>query len=60
MIFLASLLMFNGIELGFVYGEFTANFVRESLGEGSIGYIMGIFGAVNVFASFVFGRLHDK
>jgi len=60
MILLAPLMAFNGMELGFVWGEFTTNFVRESLGENSIGYVMGIFGAVNVVSSYGIGRLSDR
>ena len=60
MILLAMPMILNGMELGFLYGEFTTNYVGESLGGKSIGYIMGIFGAVAVVGSYAVGRICDR
>ncbi|KDO24686.1 hypothetical protein SPRG_10220 [Saprolegnia parasitica CBS 223.65] len=60
MLVLAPLMLFNGIQQGFTSSEFTTNFIRESLGEASIGYVMAVFGATNVLFSIGIGRLADK
>ena len=60
MVVLAPLMLFNGIQQGFTSSEFTTNFIRESLGEASIGYVMAVFGATNVLFSIGIGRLADK
>ncbi|KDO24683.1 hypothetical protein SPRG_22258 [Saprolegnia parasitica CBS 223.65] len=59
MLTLTPLLLFNGIQQGFVSSEFTSTIVRQSLGQASIGNIMAIFGVVNVASSYGFGRLAD-
>ncbi|OQS00730.1 UNC93-like protein 3-like [Achlya hypogyna] len=60
MLVLLPLMLFNGIQQGFTSSEFTTNFIRESLGEASIGYVMAVFGAMNVVFSIGVGRLADK
>ncbi|KAF0695133.1 Aste57867_14030 [Aphanomyces stellatus] len=60
MIVLIPVWLVSGLQLGFVSGEFTSNFIRESLGSASIGYVMAVFGVVNVVCSYWFGKLADK
>ncbi|KAH9161908.1 hypothetical protein LEN26_001206 [Aphanomyces euteiches] len=60
MLILAPVFILSGLEQGFASGEFTSNFIRESLGSSSIGYVMAIYGSTNVVASYAFGRLADK
>jgi hypothetical protein len=57
---LTPLLLFNGIQQSFVSGEFTANFIRPSLGQAAIGNVMAVWGFVNVLACFGFGRLAQR
>ncbi|KAF0695135.1 Aste57867_14032 [Aphanomyces stellatus] len=60
MVVLAPVFMFTGLLRGFAMGEFTANFIRESLGSSNIGYIMALYGGINVVASYGVGKLADK
>ncbi|ETV80317.1 hypothetical protein H257_06635 [Aphanomyces astaci] len=57
---LLPMFLFGGVMRGFTMGEFTSNFIRESLGSASIGYIMTVFGTVNVLGSYGFGKLTDR
>ncbi|KAF0718656.1 hypothetical protein AaE_010606 [Aphanomyces astaci] len=60
MLILLPMFLFGGVMRGFTMGEFTSNFIRESLGSASIGYIMTVFGTVNVLGSYGFGKLTDR
>ncbi|OQR96047.1 hypothetical protein THRCLA_07392 [Thraustotheca clavata] len=60
MVVLSPLLLFTGIQQGFISSEFTSNYIRESLGEASIGYVMAVFGVMSVFFSYVIGRVADR
>ncbi|RHZ33539.1 hypothetical protein DYB37_004798 [Aphanomyces astaci] len=60
MVVLIPVWLLSGLQLGFVSGEFTVHFIRQSLGSASIGYVMATFGVVNVVCSFWFGKLADK
>ncbi|ETW09634.1 hypothetical protein, variant [Aphanomyces invadans] len=60
MIVLAPVFILNGLQQGFATGEFTSNVIRSSLGSGSIGYVMALYGGTNVAASYGFGKLADK
>ena len=54
---LVLLCLFNGLEQGFVWGDFTAHFIEKSVGEASIGYLMVIFGGTNAVGSYISGKL---
>ncbi|ETV80314.1 hypothetical protein, variant 1 [Aphanomyces astaci] len=60
MLILLPMFFFGGVMRGFAMGEFTSNIVRQSLGSASIGYIMTVYGAVNVMGSYGFGKLTDR
>ncbi|KAF0695131.1 Aste57867_14028 [Aphanomyces stellatus] len=60
MLVLAPTMILNGIQQAFLSGEFTSNFIRESLGSASIGYVFVLVGLVSVTSSFVFGKLADR
>ena len=56
---LIPIIMFSGLEMGFIWGDFTANYVKPTLGKADIGYVMCIFGVSDIFFSFLFGKLSD-
>ncbi|KAF0695138.1 Aste57867_14035 [Aphanomyces stellatus] len=60
MLCLMPVIVINGLQQGFASGEFTSNVIRESLGGPSIGYVMALYGGVNVLSSYGFGRVADK
>ncbi|RHY01548.1 hypothetical protein DYB25_002327 [Aphanomyces astaci] len=60
MVVLAPVFVLNGLQQGFATGEFTSNFIRESVGGASIGYVMALYGGCNVVSSYGFGKLADK
>jgi len=60
LLLLIPMIMYNGLECGWIWGDFTANFVKVSLGEHNVGYVMTIFGISDAFFSFGFGRLSDS
>ena len=41
------LIMYSGLEVSFIWSDFTTNYVAESLGVADIGYVMAIFGAAD-------------
>ncbi|EQC41016.1 hypothetical protein SDRG_02074 [Saprolegnia diclina VS20] len=60
MVVFAPLMLFTGIQQGFTSSEFTSSFIRESLGEASIGYVMAVFGGMSVVFSYILGRVTDR
>eukprot|EP01063_Lacrimia_lanifica_P032865 TRINITY_DN5698_c0_g1_i1.p1 TRINITY_DN5698_c0_g1~~TRINITY_DN5698_c0_g1_i1.p1 ORF type:complete len:557 (+),score=169.79 TRINITY_DN5698_c0_g1_i1:60-1673(+) len=52
-------IMYSGIEMGFIWGTYTSNWVKSSVGTANIGYVMAAFGACDVLGSVAFGRLSD-
>ncbi|CAK4146301.1 unnamed protein product [Aphanomyces euteiches] len=60
MVLLAPTMIFHGLQQGFVTGEFTSHVIRKSLGSASIGYVMEVYGLVNVASAYVFGKLADR
>eukprot|EP01061_Rhynchopus_euleeides_P026345 TRINITY_DN4309_c0_g2_i1.p1 TRINITY_DN4309_c0_g2~~TRINITY_DN4309_c0_g2_i1.p1 ORF type:complete len:516 (+),score=163.79 TRINITY_DN4309_c0_g2_i1:71-1618(+) len=56
---LIPVILYTGMEQGFMWGSFTANWVKPSLGTEKIGYVMAAFGACDVVGSVIFGRLSD-
>ncbi|KAF0718655.1 hypothetical protein AaE_010605 [Aphanomyces astaci] len=60
MLALAPVFILNGLQQGYATSEFTSNFIRPSLGSSSIGYVMAVFGVVNVVGSYTFGKVADR
>ncbi|ETV80302.1 hypothetical protein, variant 2 [Aphanomyces astaci] len=60
MVLLGPVMIFHGLQQGFVTGEFTAHVIRESLGSASIGIVMAVYGVVNVMSAFAFGKIADR
>ncbi|RHY81178.1 hypothetical protein DYB31_002239 [Aphanomyces astaci] len=58
MLALAPVFILNGLQQG--YATFTSNYIRPSLGSSSIGYVMAVFGVVNVVGSYTFGKVADR
>ena len=56
---LLPLIMYSGLEMGFIWGDFTANYVKPTLGKADIGYVMCVFGVSDIFYSFALGRASD-
>lgn len=54
---LMPLCFFSGLEQAFAYGQFTSKFVKLSLGQKSIGYIMVLYGLIEVVGSIGAGKL---
>merc|ERR1712048_792379 len=40
---LIPLIMYSGLEMGFIWGDFTSNWVKPSVGTSYIGYVMAAF-----------------
>ncbi|CAK4144729.1 unnamed protein product [Aphanomyces euteiches] len=60
MLLLAPAMILNGIQQGFMTGEFTSNIIRESLGSPSIGTVFVLVGFTAVYSSYAFGKLADR
>ncbi|KAG9412691.1 hypothetical protein AC1031_015596 [Aphanomyces cochlioides] len=60
MVLLTPTMIFHGLQQGFLTGEFTSHVIRKSLGSASIGYVMAVYGLVNVASAYVFGKLADR
>jgi len=54
------IIMYNGLEQGWIWGDFTAQFAKVSLGLDNVGYIMAIFGVCDAIFSYGFGFISDK
>jgi MFS family permease len=59
MLFLLPLFFYSGIEQGFVFGSYTSDIISRTLGKGYIGFVMTVFGAVDVIGSAGLGKLAD-
>merc|ERR1712216_425531 len=59
MLCLIPLIMYSGLEMGFIWGGFTSNWVKPSVGTNNIGYVMAAFGASDVIFSALLGRISD-
>ena len=59
-ILMVPMMVWLGLEIGWIYGSFTANVVKPSLGQANIGWIMAAYGAFDAFFSFALGRISDK
>eukprot|EP01059_Diplonema_ambulator_P015122 TRINITY_DN2621_c1_g4_i1.p1 TRINITY_DN2621_c1_g4~~TRINITY_DN2621_c1_g4_i1.p1 ORF type:complete len:520 (+),score=209.35 TRINITY_DN2621_c1_g4_i1:51-1610(+) len=59
MLYLIPLIMYNGMEQGFIWGDFTSNWVKPSVGLENIGYVMAAFGATDALGSFILGKVSD-
>lgn len=49
-----------GCVQSFIFGIFTAEIIRPSIGTGQIGFVMSTYGVVTLFAFLAFGKLGDK
>lgn len=58
--YLIPIIMFSGLEMGWIWGDFTANFVKPALGKGNVGYVMACFGSADALFSLAFGKLSDS
>jgi MFS family permease len=56
---LIPIIMYSGLEMGFIWGDFTSNYVQPTLGSAKIGYVMCIFGCADIMFSFFFGKISD-
>jgi MFS family permease len=54
------IIMYSGLEQGFIWGDFTANYITEGLGEDYIGYVMAIYGASDALSSVILGSVSDS
>lgn len=60
MLCLIPLIMYSGLEMGFIWGDFTSNWVKPSVGTNNIGYVMAAFGASDVLSSVLLGKVSDS
>jgi MFS family permease len=54
------LMIYTGLEQGFIWNDYTTNYVKPSVGEKNIGYVMAVFGIVDVIFSALLGTLSDR
>jgi len=59
MLLLIATIFYSGIEQTFIYSVFTAKIVTPSIGKGSVGFVMAVFGAVDTIASLLMGKIAD-
>jgi len=59
MVSVIPLIMYTGLEVSFIWSDFTTNYIAGSLGVQNIGYCMAIFGAADVVGSIGLGKLSD-
>lgn len=53
---LVPLLLYNGMSLGFVFGDYTRYIITETLGTTWDGYVMATFYGTNALATYLLGR----
>jgi predicted MFS family arabinose efflux permease len=58
-LFMIAIIVYSVVEQGFIFVNFTGDVISPTLGTENIGWAMAGFGAVNVVASFGFGKLAD-
>jgi len=59
MVALIPIIMYNGLEMGFIWGDFTTYYANVGLGASRMPFIMVAFGGADVLASLGFGKLSD-
>mmetsp|Transcript_30735 Transcript_30735/g.45491 ORF Transcript_30735/g.45491 Transcript_30735/m.45491 type:complete len:486 (+) Transcript_30735:55-1512(+) len=52
-------MIYSGMEMVFIWSDFTANYVKPVLGGGDIGFLMAVFGASDAAFSLLVGKLSD-
>jgi MFS family permease len=71
MLLLLPVFFFSGLEQGFIFGSFTGDIIKGSVGVGmrfinlinsvgKVGFIMALFGAVNTLSSLIMGKVSDS
>eukprot|EP00298_Acanthocystis_sp_HF-20_P014995 c20988_g2_i2.p1 GENE.c20988_g2_i2~~c20988_g2_i2.p1 ORF type:complete len:465 (+),score=204.58 c20988_g2_i2:44-1396(+) len=60
MFLLLPLFIANGLEYGFLCGDFTNSVVKNSLGANNIGYAMAFCGGMNAVSSLILGKVSDS
>jgi len=56
---LVPMILYNGLEMGFIWGDFTKYYAVPALGQDNMPFVMCAFGATDALASLLFGRLSD-
>mmetsp|Transcript_26125 Transcript_26125/g.56566 ORF Transcript_26125/g.56566 Transcript_26125/m.56566 type:complete len:338 (+) Transcript_26125:363-1376(+) len=56
---LIPILLYSGLEQGFIWGDFTANYVKPALTKANVGYVMAVYGMTDALASLAFGKISD-
>eukprot|EP00300_Choanocystis_sp_HF-7_P018822 c20150_g1_i1.p1 GENE.c20150_g1_i1~~c20150_g1_i1.p1 ORF type:complete len:372 (+),score=100.20 c20150_g1_i1:274-1389(+) len=59
MALLIPLFLFAGMEVGFVYGDFTRDVVVRALNQAAVGRVMAVFGITNALSAYFSGRISD-
>lgn len=59
MVALIPLCLYNGLEMGFVWGDYTTYYADKGLGSSNMPFVMAVFGGADVLASVGFGKLSD-
>lgn len=60
MILLIACIIYSGAEQAFIFVNFTKDMVGQVLGTQAIGWVMAVFGCVNVLSSLLLGKLTDR
>lgn len=59
LLFLIPCIFYSGLEMGFLFGDFTSEVIKPTHGQHWIGYIMAVFGGVDALSSFIFGYVYS-
>jgi len=60
MVFLLPAFFYTGTIDGIFSGSYTKDIITRTMGIGAIGFVMTIFGIVNVLSCFIIGKLADR
>jgi len=60
MLLLVPAFIYSGVEQGFLFGDFTRDIINATIGSNRIGYVMAVFGIVNVASAFASGKIFGR
>lgn len=60
MLLLIACIIYSGAEQAFIFVNFTKDIIGQIMGTQAIGWVMAVFGAVNVLSSLALGKITDR
>eukprot|EP01029_Cantina_marsupialis_P005652 TRINITY_DN16172_c0_g1_i1.p1 TRINITY_DN16172_c0_g1~~TRINITY_DN16172_c0_g1_i1.p1 ORF type:complete len:536 (-),score=129.74 TRINITY_DN16172_c0_g1_i1:221-1828(-) len=57
MLLIVPMIFFNGMSLSFMFGDYTGDLVKPTLGKSYVGFVLAVFYGINAICSYANGRI---